>query len=117
MKLIIPGILPDLNSVVNGAKRHWGSYAATKRKHTHRVALMAQQAKLPPIRRPVQVRFLWVCKDRRRDKDNVRMAAKYILDGLVEAGVLADDGWHQIVGFEDHFAVDKCCPRVEVELI
>jgi hypothetical protein len=45
------------------------------------------------------------------------VAAKYILDGLVEAGVLLDDDWGQIEGFTDQFGIDSKHPRIEVELI
>ena len=35
-------------------------------------------------------------------------------DALVKAGVLANDGWQEIVSFADRFKVDKDNPRVEV---
>ena len=117
MRFVIPGQLPDLNQTIAASKQHWNNYAVEKRRQTHRVAWLVRAAGLKPITRPVRIKFTWICKDRRKDKDNVRFAAKYILDGLVAAGILADDGWGQINGFEDHFAVDPKCPRIEVELI
>ena len=116
MHFVIPGQLPDLNRMIAASKRHWGGYAQEKRRHTRRVALLARAAGLKPIAQPVTIKFTWICKDRRKDKDNVRFAAKYILDGLA-AGVLASDGWGQIDGFEDRFDVDSNHPRIEVELI
>ena len=117
MQFVIPGQLPDLNRIINTSKRHWGGYAREKRRYTRQVALLAQAAGLRPISRPISIKFTWICKDRRKDKDNVRVGAKYILDGLVEAGVLRGDGWNQIQGFTDHFGIDRKNPRIEVELI
>lgn len=37
-------------------------------------------------------------------------------DECVKAGYLAGDGWAQISGFDDTFAVDASNPRVEVEI-
>ena len=50
------------------------------------------------------------------DKDNIAFAKKFIQDSLVHAGVLANDGWNQIEGFTDDFAVDPKNPRVEVTI-
>ena len=38
----------------------------------------------------------------------------FIQDALVKAGVISNDGWQEIVSFEDRFGVDKVNPRVEV---
>ena len=39
-----------------------------------------------------------------------------ILDGLVKAGVLKNDGWLEIAGIEHKFSIDKTNPRAEVTL-
>lgn len=65
---------------------------------------------------PVTVEFLWVEKDRRRDLDNVAFAKKFVLDGLVQAGVIADDNAKHVVGLSDSFAYDKSNPRVVVTI-
>lgn len=71
---------------------------------------------LKPITNKVKLIFTWYCKDQKKDPDNISFAKKYILDGMVDAGVLKNDGWKQIQGFEDRFEVDKDNPRVEVEI-
>lgn len=49
--------------------------------------------------------------------DNVSSyGRKVIQDALVKSGVLANDGWANIIGFTDEFAVDKMHPRIEVEI-
>ena len=49
-------------------------------------------------------------------KDNIAFAKKFIQDALVETGVLRNDGWSEIEGFTDNFALDPKNPRVEVTI-
>ena len=115
-RLVIEGIFPGLNEIIATAKKHWSAYAKEKKRLTGSVALLAKVAQLKPVEGWVVVRFQWYEKDRRRDPDNCRASAKFILDGLVQAGVLEGDGWAVIHGLEDRFFVDKDRPRVEVEI-
>ena len=62
------------------------------------------------------IHYLWIEPSRRRDKDNVAFAKKFIQDALVEGGVLRNDGWAEIEHFTDDFAVDPKNPRVEVTI-
>jgi len=63
-------------------------------------------------------KFTWYMCNRRTDPDNVcAFARKVILDGMQKAGIIDNDGWKQVAGFEDSFYVDKDNPRVEIELI
>jgi hypothetical protein len=55
-------------------------------------------------------------KDRRRDKDNVASARKFVLDGLVLAKVLNGDGWRWIDGWWDRFSVNPDRPGVGVTI-
>lgn len=64
--------------------------------------------------RPVVIHYTWIEPNRRRDKDNIAFAKKFIQDSLVHAGVLQNDGWKHIEHFTDDFAVDPKNPRVEV---
>ncbi|WP_230197975.1 RusA family crossover junction endodeoxyribonuclease [Megasphaera massiliensis] len=63
------------------------------------------------------IKFHWVEKNKRRDKDNIAFAKKFILDALQEMGILQNDGWSEILGFSDTFDVDKDNPRIEVSLL
>ena len=62
----------------------------------------------------VFITFRWFCKNRKKDSDNIVVGKKFILDGLVEAGVLKNDGWKQVAGFKDEFEVDRDNPRIEI---
>tara|TARA_Y100000310_G_C20612388_1_gene778720 strand:+ start:911 stop:1276 length:366 start_codon:yes stop_codon:yes gene_type:complete len=114
--LTIPKELPGLNQVIEDAKKHWSSYADIKKSHTIYVMGLAKR-KLKPIREPVKISFVWYCKDKRRDPDNIASAKKFILDGLVDAKIIEGDGWKQIISFQDEFLVDKYNPRCVITLL
>lgn len=115
MKFTIEGELTDLNAYVQAERSHRLRASQIKREETERIAWEAQAAKLPPVSRyPVRIAFTWYSKDSRKDIDNVSFAKKFILDGLVEAGVLAGDGRKHVAGFVEEFLVDRKRPRVEV---
>lgn len=69
------------------------------------------------IEKSVYIRYTWVEENKKRDKDNIASAKKYVQDALVQAGVLKNDGWNNIVGFEDRFEIDKEKPGVLVEIV
>lgn len=57
----------------------------------------------------------WYAKDRRTDKDNISFADKYIYDGMVDAGLLQNDGFNNLGDlFVNEFKVDRENPRVEI---
>lgn len=115
MRIVIPGELPAMNEIIAAAKSHYGRYSTMKRTNTEAVAWRAKEAGLRRVDRAV-VRCTWYAKNRRRDPDNIEAGVKFILDGLVEAGVLSNDGWKQIAGIEHTFRVDANDPRVEIEI-
>ncbi|MCD8308451.1 MAG: hypothetical protein LUD19_01255 [Clostridia bacterium] len=53
--------------------------------------------------KPIWINFTWFEKTRRRDKDNVASAKKFILDALKENRIIVDDGNRFIQGFSDTF--------------
>lgn len=83
--------MPGLNEYVRAERGSARAAAAMKREQTGMVAAAARAARLPRFERPVMVSFTWVEPNRRRDVDNVEFAKKFVLDGLVQAGVLPDD--------------------------
>ena len=61
---------------------------------------------------------MWYLESFRKDPDNVDHAVKYILDGMVKGGVLAEDGHKNVGGGKVHcYFRDKERPRVEVYFI
>lgn len=118
-ELWIPGKMPSLNELISAAKGFRGSglgYARLKRKWTTIVKQLARAAKLKPMQR-AHVAFEWVEATRKRDPDGVCSGgAKCVLDGLVEAGVLPDDGQDEVVSFTHTWRIDRKKPGVLVKL-
>ena len=112
----IPGRLPGQNDMTQANRSHRYAGSSQKKKWTTVVHLAALAAGIKPVGR-CRIRYRWYEPNRRRDLDNIRSGSKFILDGLVVAGVLEDDGWRVITGLEDTFSVDKKNPRIIVEII
>ena len=113
---VIEGRMPSLNDYVAAERANRLKAAAMKRRETTRARDAAVAQGAPEFRGPVTVRFLWVERDRRRDLDNVAFAKKFVLDGMVEAGVIPGDGQRHVVGLQDTFERDPERPRVVVEV-
>jgi len=116
VKIIIHDELTDLNTYIRKERGNRFVAAHIKEEETFRVYLECKTQKVPPVHFPVFVECHWFCKNKRKDKDNIAFGKKFILDGLVKAGVLSDDTWKMIVGFRDEFFIDNMRPRVEVYL-
>lgn len=108
------GRFPSLNEYIDAERGIRYKAAAIKRKYTDLVAEAA--CNMPAFLDPVYVTFDWYERDHRRDPDNIRFAAKFILDGLVKAGVIKNDTQRWICGLEDRYHVDAQRPRVVVTL-
>lgn len=97
--VFIPGPLPGQNEIIDAAKSGRGkrnAYSRMKAMWSGVVAAHARSARLKPMASPVSVEFTWMEPNARRDPDNIHAGAKFCLDGLVEAKVLAGDGQKHI---------------------
>lgn len=112
-KLIIPGELPGLNEIIAISKEHWAKYAEEKHNRTEEIAYLAK-SQIKRKYQKVDLVFTWFCKNKKRDKDNIIAGQKFILDGIVAAGVIENDGWRQVGNILHYFEVDNKNPRVEV---
>lgn len=118
MLITIDGQLPDLNQIIAESKRgrgKWQPYNDMKQEHTNKVAWITK-ANIKEEFEKVDIVIKWVCPNRRKDKDNIMAGTKFILDGLVLAGVIKNDGWKQIGNIDHRWAIDRDNPRVEVIL-
>lgn len=115
IKLVIPFQLPGLNDLISAERQHRQKAAKLKREHQRAVELCIRSQLRRPLREPVTMHYLWVERDRRRDKDNVSsFGRKIIQDALVSVHALKNDGWANIDGFTDSFTVDKKRPHIEI---
>lgn len=117
MRVVIPFALPGLNEYIEAERAHRQKGAALKRSAQASVELALKRQIRGPLREPVVMRYTWMEKDRRRDKDNVSsFGRKVIQDAMVHMGALKNDGWANIESFSDVFAVDRKRPRIEIEI-
>ncbi len=112
----IPGRFPGMNEIIKEARGNKYASAIQKRHWTRRVADITRLSirNIKPMGK-VWISFTWIEKNKRRDPDNICAGKKFILDGLVLAGLLSADGWANIAGFTDSWEVGKE-PGVIVEI-
>jgi Holliday junction resolvase RusA-like endonuclease len=113
IKIVIPGGMPGFNEIVEAAKKHYHRYNDMKKENTELVTWMAKKV---PRKKKIFLDITWIEQNMRRDPDNIAAAVKFIWDGLVEAGVITNDGWKQNGGWSNRFEVDKKNPRIEVKI-
>lgn len=111
----IPGRLPGLNEIIGACRSNRFAGASQKKNADRQCAEWILVGGVPVFSGRVRVHFEWFLADR-RDPDNVRTGAKFILDALVETGRLPDDGPKIIAGLSDEFHLDKEAPRVRVTI-
>lgn len=114
----IEGRLPGLNEILSAAVRRackWNAYDDMKRSYGEYICTMIRNHHLAPMQR-VAISFEWIEPNRKRDKDNIAVAKKFILDALVEMKVISNDGWKNIESMHDTFSVDRHNPRVVVRM-
>ena len=100
--------LPSLNEVINanrttrtvrkknGRTVRLSKGADQKKQYTGIIAGLVRGKHAPVPQEPLVWVFQWVCEDKRTDPDNITVGAKFILDGLQEAGIIEGDGWRQV---------------------
>lgn len=112
----IPGRLDGLNEYVKACRSNARYGGRVKRQNQDIVCYAINAARLKPMNGKVHVSICWVEPNMRRDKDNISSGKKYILDALVELGIIKNDGWKEIDGFTETFKVNKSNPHITVTL-
>jgi len=121
--LHIPYRLPGLNDIIGEMSGHLTMrgrrvyrYTQTKKRHTHSLVALIHAQGLRPVTGPVWVFCTWTEAGKLRDPDNIASGGcKLILDALKAAGIIANDGWRNIAGFEHRFEIGR--PGVIVRLV
>jgi Holliday junction resolvase RusA-like endonuclease len=111
----IPGEFTQLNDYIDSERGNKYGAAGIKSAETLR-AYAACDGLPTPSSYPVAVTLTWFREDRRTDPDNIAFAVKFVLDGLVQAGVLRDDGMDEIDSITHRYRIDKTSPGVEVAI-
>lgn len=97
----IPLRLPGLNEYTEANRRNRYEGAKIKRQIQADISWFLQR--LPAIKKPVKVSFLWSERANRRDPDNVAFAQKFILDTLVKLRKIPNDNGTWIKGLYHDF--------------
>lgn len=118
-KLTIYGELPSLNDYTNGQRRNRFVGAKLKKQATFQCEVATRKAMADGFKFPLHSDVIchWYAKDKRKDKDNIAFALKFIFDGMQQAHLIENDNWVQIGNIHHEFNVDKSNPRVEVEIM
>ena len=111
MKYIIP-FLPPSDNVYKGRKNVW-EYREQKKIWEQYVSVYCRpRPKKPIVHSDVSITYYFKTRGR-RDPDNY--SGKFILDGLVRCGILADDSFDNI-NLILRGRCDKDSPRTEIEV-
>lgn len=104
LRFTIDQRFPSLNEVIASAKMTGRGYAYSQLKRTYTELVANSIVKPPAIPFScVYIIITWHEKTRRRDPDNVAFAVKFILDGMVNAGVIKNDSPKEITGWNNKF--------------
>ncbi|MBR3645701.1 MAG: hypothetical protein IKN54_04720 [Lachnospiraceae bacterium] len=109
-------VMPDLNNYLAACNRHHMRGAQLKKDYMMIASnFIRRQLGDIKIKGKVHIHYKHFEADKRRDPSNIAsFATKVIEDALQVCGVLSNDGWENIVGYSQEFAVDKENPRIEV---
>lgn len=113
---VIPGRLPSMNQYINACKRAWFVGSAFKKKQMKLIGVFVIAHKIPVFEKPVVMSFVWYEKDRRRDRDNIRSAEKYVMDTLTTMKRIKNDTQKWVLDSHHKVALDPLNPRVEVTI-
>lgn len=111
LTLVIPFGLPTLNEYINAERGNRYAGAKMKKDAEKKIVLEIMRQNLSKIRfgnSPVFISYEWQRRNKRTDKDNIAFAQKFVQDALVKAGVIDDDRWDYVTGFEHEFKLGSC---------
>ena len=113
MRIIIPGIPPSLNE---WSRMHWAKAARLKKQWEHDVYYCAYSVRPKTPIKFAKVKITYFFKTNRHRDIVDNYSPKFLMDGIVKAGVLVDDRT-EYVGIPELVPdFDKDNPRVEIEI-
>lgn len=99
--------LPTLNEYIQAERSNLYIASDLKRKTEDMIIAFIIKTKQGEAKEPYFITFTWYEKNKKRDKDNVCFAKKFILDAMQKSGVLPNDNNRYITGFKDEFVYGK----------
>ena len=127
IRLHIPVTMPGFNQILELAKRQeridkkkaskfkkankkprlYSPYNILKNALTRQISNIVKSQTKDIAPEPASINFLWVCEHKHLDPDNIAVAKKFILDGLVKAKIMTNDGWKQVAQLSDDFIISE----------
>lgn len=100
---VIPIKFPTLNDFIDACKIQRGRWnKGNQMKQDFQQTLYFYLCKLPELKTPVAITFVWIEKNKRRDLDNVSaVGRKFILDTLQLCGKLKNDNLNYVIDLHD----------------
>lgn len=115
-KVFMDTVFPSANDVL---RIHPQVYSRMKRDYGMLARVAIRRARLKRMEW-AEITFTWyekpADKHQRRDPDNIRFGAKFILDALVKERILENDSLGFVVGLRDRYVIEAERPGVLVEL-
>lgn len=115
MKVEIPLKLPSLNDYID--KCRYNRYAGNNFKQQVQNDIAYYLKGIGTFTSPVYIKFTWYEKYKKRDLDNIASAKKYILDTMVNLGIILNDNYKYLIGFSDDFVIGAREDKVVVEIL
>ena len=106
MKLELDMPFVTLNEYINAERQNKYVAANIKKQQTNTVCFLAKN-KITLQTGLYDVHFTWIKPNNKKDHDNIAFAKKFILDGLVKAGIIENDTSKFIGNFTDTFILDR----------
>lgn len=113
MKFEIHQKLPSLNEVINVNRSNYYQGNSLKKQIQKDICQWIQLSLLKGEIKPVSqciVDIKWHEKTRKRDADNIQSSTKFILDAMVDMGIIKDDSrryvpqvYHEIIDDDEDF--------------
>lgn len=103
MRYTIKGVLSTLNDYTNSNRSN--RFVGAKLKKDNTELVMLQMLNKHKINKPCIITINWLVSSK-CDFDNISFGKKFILDGMVKAGILPDDNQKWVLGFGgDYFTI------------
>lgn len=117
VSFFLPIRFPGLNEYSDAERTHRMVAAKMKKEYTNLVQEFCTLTRVQKFKGQVTLSFEWHEANNRRDPDNVVFAKKFILDGMVNAGVLVNDTQKYILGWDENWVVDPKNVGVMVSVV
>lgn len=121
MEFELMGNFPTLNEILWQAKSNYHAYNKMKQDLESKARIFYRdQIRFhryeTPLKRNVRIIFDWYVTSRGKDPDNIDATRKFLIDAMVDEGILLKDNLTVVKELESRFLVDRKNPRVRIYL-